>query len=409
MLLGDSRRLNNKIGDGEMAKEEGEKGRRNKRSMRYKLRYGVAAGVAIATVLAFSLLMPTWGLGFGLPLAAGAFFLVVGLVWIREKHSAPIERFGRYVRTLKPGLKLIFLPGAVERIKEVLFVEQKGLPLFETPIKVDFKDGSGIPKAAKVYIEINKPDEEYLTDEEKKRVKKGEKIKARTGVYRAVYHIENREEEIKSRVENAVRSFLNGLMLEQGIEMALGGYDLLEANRMPKKEVTRLRETFDDWGTRLIATTIGDFDLESDLVKVRGERHKRIKEREAASEVAKRRAIETVGSLIEMLSEDLGMPREEIQKWLRDKPKKFLEKYGNIVSRDLDIIHRRMGIDGGAYLDIRTVAGEPGKTFLDLIALWKRMPPGRPEEERKERRARGVKMGGEEFEVPEPEIGEALK
>jgi len=65
-----------------------------------------------------------------------------------------------------------------------------------------------------------------------------------------------------------------------------------------------------------------------------------------------------------------------------------------------------MGIKRGAYLDIRTVSGEPGKTLLDLIAAWKRMPGGGKEEREKPKKAKKMKKVqafGVTAEVPEEE------
>ncbi len=328
-------------------------------------------------------------------------FFVVGLLIVEEKKRVVVERFGEYCRTLDPGLRLILFPGILDRIKDEIFIEQETIPLFPEPIKIDFKDGSATPKNVRAYIEIDRPDDPYLTKKEakekaekkkaekekeitdkerKKREKKERKkrgIGGRTGVFRAVYHIRKRKEAIRDRLENAVRSYLNKLTIQEGIEMARGGYDLLGPNGISKKETNRLKGVFEDWGTIVHAITIGDFDLEPDLVRARGELHKRLKEREAAKDVAKRRAKETVGVLIEMITEQTGISQVYLQKMLKENPNEFITKYKDLLKQNLDLIHRRMAIDGDSFVDIR-VDGAQGveKMLLNLFAAKERMPMG---------------------------------
>lgn len=110
---------------------------------------------------------------------------------------------------------------------------------------------------------------------------------------------------------------------------------------------------------------------------------------EAAEFVAKTRATETVGTVIEMMAKSRGQPPEKIQRLIEKDPdakREFLE-----LSQDL--IKRQMAIDGKSFVDIR-VEGAEGieKTLLDLVAAWKRMPEGKPEKE--EKKGREVRVPG---------------
>jgi hypothetical protein len=99
---------------------------------------------------------------------------------------------------------------------------------------------------------------------------------------------------------------------------------------------------------------------------------------------AEARATATVGTLIEMVAEETGMSREEIQKELKEKPKEFVGKYEKVWERNWDLIYRRMAIDGGSFLDVR-VAGAAGieRMILNALALWKRTPSGKSSEKEK--------------------------
>jgi len=101
---------------------------------------------------------------------------------------------------------------------------------------------------------------------------------------------------------------------------------------------------------------------------------------------AEARATATAGTLFEMITEQTGISQKDIQRMLRENPKEFVAKYKDLLTQNLDLIHRRMAIDGDSFVDIR-VQGAEGteKTLLDLVTAWKRMP-----------------MGGEEKESPGP-------
>jgi len=109
---------------------------------------------------------------------------------------------------------------------------------------------------------------------------------------------------------------------------------------------------------------------------------------------AETRATATAGALIKMITEQTGMFQEEVQKELRENPEKFVKKYEKIWEKNWDIIHRKMAIDGNAFLDARTA-----NPIQDLIALLKRMPMGG-----KEKKPRGPEKEEIEEETEEERI-----
>jgi len=125
-------------------------------------------------------------------------------------------------------------------------------------------------------------------------------------------------------------------------------------------------------------------------------------EARAAPFEAEQRAAETVGTIIAMMAKARGKKPEDIAAEIE----KSDELKNEFLDLSKDLIVREMGIKRGAYLDIRTVSGEPGKTLLDLIAAWKRMPGGGKEEREKPKKAKKMKKVqafGVTAEVPEEE------
>ena len=141
-----------------------------------------------------------------------------------------------------------------------------------------------------------------------------------------------------------------------------------------------MKAGFRDPGIRLVITEIR---LPAELEKILIRPDQARLEADAAKEVARRRAIETVRAVVEMICQETGMKIEDVEKELKERPEEFIRQHQDIWQKNWDILHRRMGIDGGAYLDIRATASEPWKGLLDLLAAWQRMPGGGKKREAK--------------------------
>lgn len=94
-------------------------------------------------------------------------------------------------------------------------------------------------------------------------------------------------------------------------------------------------------------------------------------EAEAAPYESQQIAKETAGAAMEILCELTGMKREEVEREIKQRPEELVKRYNELWKQAWDIVHRRMAIDGGAYLDIRSQ-----NPLQDLVALFKRMPMG---------------------------------
>ncbi len=328
----------------------------------------IIISLCILGVIGFNLLLSgNWVSGSiytGIFLIFFVFFGLKGLKVIHEEERAVVEFFGKFYNIKKPGL--VWVCPVVEKIRKTISIWEQSLELFKNPIKIDFQDGSAAPKGVKGFIRVRKPDTEYLSEEEIKEGKGDEK--AQTGVYRIVYYINDYKDKVIEILENAVRSYLATLTIDQALPERRGGYDLLTENRIPEEEKARMKNTLEGWGLDLLRITVTDFDLGPKIVEARDEVQKKLRQTEVAEYEKIIRAKETVGSLIQMLAESTGKEYEEIQKEVESNT----ELKNTIQSFSKELITRRMSIDGKALTDIR-VDGAQGieKGLLEIMALWK--------------------------------------
>jgi len=94
-----------------------------------------------------------------------------------------------------------------------------------------------------------------------------------------------------------------------------------------------------------------------------------------AEAVSRRRAQETVGAIIQMISQVTGKSPEEVQAEIKSNKRlsREFEKFSE------DLIRRQIAIDGKSFLDIR-VEGAQGveKVLLNLIAAFKKISTEKP-------------------------------
>lgn len=205
----------------------------------------------------------------GIPLV----FFFLGLKSIPQEQRWIIEVFGSYYTTKGPGLTWIC--PIFMKVREAVSVWEQRYQLFEKPIKIDFKDGSAVPKEGYVFVQCN-------IDEDPE------------APYKMVYGVKNVKGAVVALIENALRSYLNSLDLQTGIEAGKAGYDLLE--KIPSDARDGIEQKLRDWGLRLSRVTIGDFDLDEVVIKAR----EAVLEAQRAAKAAESRmvqiAYETAGS-----------------------------------------------------------------------------------------------------------------
>jgi len=276
--------------------------------------------------------------------------LLKSLKSIPEEERWLIEVFGKYYRQAGPGLRLIL--HFLEKVRAEVPIWEEAIPLFipsegEPPIKVDFKDGSAGPQDAFMFTAVKNPD---TPDDDGK-----------TGIYKTVYEIKNWRIAGRALVENALRSYLNILTVDEGIEGQRAGYDLLGPNGMQKDTLGKtqadlLKEAFSKWGRELIRSTIGDFALDDELIKAREELHRSGRELKSAKLLRETRAQKTMGAAIDAITIAIGKdPAADKFKFEEKEAIEFVK----------EMLLRQMSIEGKALYDIRTGSG--GKRSLEDV------------------------------------------
>lgn len=249
--------------------------------------------------------------------------------------------------------------------------------------------------------DVKTVEEEIEINGEKKRVMV-EKIHPLIGTLRAQVPVE--DEKLKDWTEEAVLGALR---------IAFGRMTWREGVENIKKVAEEAEKVFKSphgaliragFSQRDIQLVIAEIELPQKLKEAMTEVDRHRLEREAAPFEAEQRAKETVGAVMEMLCIETGLSRDEVEKAIKERPEEFVRKYNKVWEKNWDIVHRRMGIDGQAYLDIRTA-----NPIQDLIALWKRMLMGKPGTKEKKRKMKKIiGLGGVEAEVPEEEEEEEI-
>jgi len=300
--------------------------------------------------------MESW---IGLGVVALVLLVFVELHVVQQHQRFVIERFGSYNRTQRPGLR--FMIRFVEQVRAVVPVWEMTLPLFEQAIKIDFQDGSATPKNGEAFIQISRPDERYDPN--------GALGRPMTGVERAVYQIANWRTAIRDVLENALRTYLNSLTINEAITQRRGGYDVI-GNGLAQQdaaEAQAIREKLATWGFELHRTTIQDFDLEPELVRARGQVQVAQRKAEAAVFERRTRAQGTIGALVQMMAEATNQTYESVQAQIVTDPKLQAE----MRALAIDLVTRQMSIDGKALQDVRIAGGgDLTQTFAALAALF---------------------------------------
>ena len=147
-----------------------------------------------------------------------------------------------------------------------------------------------------------------------------------------------------------------------------------------------------DWGIRVEENGIDvrDIDLPKEYEEAAALEKKRKLEAEAEKarvEIeSQARAAEVVGTMIQMIHQNTGMPVKKIRKQLRDDPAQFFKKYKPILEKNYELLANKIAIEGGAYVKI-DVKGAEGieRALLNIITAWQRTPPGRSRGKGKER------------------------
>lgn len=174
-----------------------------------------------------------------------------------------------------------------------------------------------------------------------------------------------------------------------GIENALNRINALLTNWTGTKGLDEILEVKKDpnklWKEigeyELIKTTLPEWGLQVDMHGIQIRNVDMPEEYQEAAAAEKRqkfeaegRAAETVGTVLATMAHARGVTVEEIQKEIKASPE--LQKEFLAFAKDL--VTRKIGIEGGSYVDIRVQGAEGVEAMLlDLLAAWQRMPQGK--------------------------------
>lgn len=308
---------------------------------------------------------------------------------IPQEERWIIEWLGRFQRQAGPGL--IWTPPFFEEIRGRVSIRELQLPLFEQSMKLDFKNGSATPRNTFGFVKVLKPDQPDRYGE--------------TGVYKLTYAIEDWRRAATALLENAVRSYLSSLTIEEGLEMGRLGYNLLEKDSaghecLPRQEVSIIKRSLSGWGLQLTKITLGDLDLDPALLRAREELFRKQQAEKMAILERGIRTQETSGALVDMLAEAWGITQEEVQSRLNDPA---LQEWTR--EEILGLIRRRMAIngDGKGFMEISVPDGTTPEGLIALLGRLLLNPRGlaqeKPEEERTQ--TRRVMQGGRLVDLEE--------
>lgn len=273
-------------------------------------------------------------------------FVIKGLEKVPEEQRWIIEVFGKYSRTLQPGLSWVC--PRVEKVRTSVSIWEQRYPLFEKGIKIDFLDGSATPKDAFVFVQCDEEDDPLAAK-------------------KMVYEIKDIQEATTVLMEDVLRSYLATKTVKDAMQEGKAGDFLKE---MKKEDRDKISEELKKWGLVLKRITVGSFVLDEAIIKAREEVLKADREKDVAGRKKEIMAEETMGTLIQMIAEAQGVKPVTVRKEIR----KSKELKDSILKIAEDLIHRRMAIDSKSLIDIR-VSGAKGmeKTLLELIAAWQKM------------------------------------
>lgn len=223
---------------------------------------------------------------------------------IPEEKCALVERFKKYHRTMAAGGPYWRIP-IVERVRVVLPLYEQEIDLFdEQDTIIDFKDGAAKPVGAKAFIKIRDP-------------------------RKAFYNVRNWRSAIKSQTESVLRSYFNGLTLDEALAKRQAGFDiafqidqrreeidrqigLLESRKRfredLKEDLLRTKRTLEEayseientrrsWGVQLKQIFLRDLELSPETVRAREDAYREEREARAARYKTEQRVWE-IGQVI---------------------------------------------------------------------------------------------------------------
>jgi regulator of protease activity HflC (stomatin/prohibitin superfamily) len=197
--------------------------------------FGMLAGGVIGNMIDFLMTGIVSGL-----LVWLIIYVTFGLTIVPEKEAWIIERFGKFMYVINPGINLLCLPGAIDKIRSKISLKSQRVDLYqdEPGNVMDFTDGSAAVKA-QVWYAVTCP-EKYF------------------------YEVSNPKNWIEEKLDNFMRPELQ----EHGIDEALR-----RKNCIADKALNGLKDEIENTiGVKMDRVLITDLVLPDEVVKMREER-----------------------------------------------------------------------------------------------------------------------------------------
>src|SRR3989344_2529919 len=284
-------------------------------------------------------------------------YALPGFKAVPEDERFVVELFGRFSQILTPGLKWIW--PWFQSVRASVPTSIQEIMLFDPPIKIDFSDGSAIPQGAvaQVQLKLNNDEPYSIAGDEE-----------RHPAYRAIYLVSNWRNRTREVLENAVRSQLNAITLNEGLVKNGPGIKLHERVGGEEALVT-ISGTLEQIGIELTQITIKDFDLEPALIAARGAIQVAARNLEAQRLNAQALAQQSVGVLLSMLSIITGKTPETVSQEINRNSK--LKK--ELMAFATDMASRQTSLQRDALTDIRVEGADGLQTaLLHALALLQR-------------------------------------
>jgi|GEM_PF-3231086 len=184
--------------------------------------------------------------------------------------------------------------------------------------------------------------------------------------YKALFMVENWFETLINRLTPYVRDFMTNHTFQELIENVDLRLDVAVMEKLTAEGI--IDEFRDRYGLEIRRLEVREIDPGPEY---RGITLKKL----VASRDAEARGEETTGVLLRMMAQATGKTIQEIQEQINKKGSKLRREFLTMAQ---DLLHRRIAIDGNAFVDVR-VQGASGLegTLLNLLSVWRRMPQGR--------------------------------
>lgn len=328
--------------------------------------------VSVATWFAWSV---HWILG-AIVLMFGAIYIVASIKIVAEEYFVLPEFLGVFLGVFKRGPH--FLPkGFAKIVKEDNF-KIKTIPLFNSENKeqnfVDFAKGGKGKITAPLRARIGKPDE-----------------MARASHYEADEESGGSSSQIVALFEAAIRDAIQEETFEDFMQQTFKTGDLLKGllEKNDPEGTKELIQKAKDIGWKILDIPFEDIQPDEETAKTRAEQYQSLVDLKEAEMKAEREAMETAGTVIQMLAQNHGKTKKEIQEEMK-KDKKLQKEFKEIL---ISLLKQKRAIDGKAYFAFENLSPKKGKgTSTDMESLVMQVlamltkQQAKPETNKKERK-----------------------